>query len=157
MIIKKILQSIILFSFLNIGCESQKNILCDDDLKVDNIYSIIDTTKIYSTFYMKDNIEVENYNYLQFKNNGKIIYYGKTSYNDSIVRVSPKYLRGEYYIKDNRIILNEYFRHVQGGGWIKSTLKNKKNDVLYIRVNKSCKLNSLLREIKLEDKNKIEK
>jgi len=69
MIIKKILQSIILFSFLNIGCESQKNILCDDDLKIDNIYSIIDTTKIYSTFYMEDNTEVGNYKYLQFKNN----------------------------------------------------------------------------------------
>ena len=157
MIIKKILQSIILFSFLNIGCESQKNILCDDDLKVDNIYSIIDTTKIYSTFYMEDNTEVGNYKYLQFKNNGKIIYFLKNSYNDSIGQVSAKYLRGEYYIKDGHIVLNEYFRHVQGGGWIKSPLKNKKNDVLYIRDNESCEIRKVLREIKLEDKNKIEK
>lgn len=156
MVIRKITQGIIFLSFLNIGCNSQKNIVCDD-LIVDNIFSVIDTTKIYSTFYMRDTIEIENYKYLQFKNNGKIIYFGKTSYNDSIVLVSPKYLKGEYYIKDGRIILNEYFRHVQGGGWIKSSVKYKKNNVLYIRSNKSCELYVLLREIKLEDKSKIGK
>jgi len=46
---------------------------------------------------------------------------------------------------------------VQGGGWIKSPIKNKKNDVLYIRDNESCEIRKVLREIKLEDKNKIEK
>jgi hypothetical protein len=155
MVVKRIIQNIMLFSFLSIGCESQKNILCDNDLKVDNVYSIIDTTKAYSTFYISDTTNIKSNEYLRFKNNGKIIYYSKTTYNDSIVKISQRYLRGEYYMKDKWLILREFFTHPQGGGWIKSIIGYKKNDVLYIRNIKDCKNKRMLDEIKLEDRNKF--
>lgn len=121
--------------FICAECNSQKKIICED-LKINDIFSTIDTTKIYSI----SPIDKETNSFLQFKKNGEIIYFSKTNYNNSIVQVPSKYRKGKYYLdKDNKhIVLREDFKHPQGGGWVKKILSDKNNDILVFRFENSC-------------------
>lgn len=129
----------IFFMFLvNQNCKAQKKINCQD-LNINDLFSIVDTTITYKIVPMADSWNDSNA-FLQFKKNGEIRYLSKTDYNNDIVVVPSAYRRGKFYVdkKNKHLIINEYFKNPQGGGWIKKILVEKTDGILFFRFENSC-------------------
>ena len=128
MILKK---NIIYFIFLFfMECKVQ-NVNCND-LNALNPFLVIDTTKTYKY------VDVESNLLLQFKKNGEIVYLAKSNYDNEPHKLSKKDMRGKYYLKNNKIVMDIYFRHPQGGGKVRKYIYQKKGDTIYYRTKQSC-------------------
>lgn len=99
------------------------------------VFKIIDTTKIYKINaheYMVDN---KNYNgvkqmYLKFYRDGKmgVFYFFDI---DDVNSLNPKMAdMGYYNFINGKLTIQNYFKHPQGGGFIKDKLHKVSNDTL---------------------------
>ena len=112
---------------------------CEKEMFSKDVFSIIDTSKLYQSIPIENYLDRKTNSFLQFTKEGNIVYFSRTNYNDKIVRVSSKYKKGKYYLDEKGcFIIKEYFTHPQGGGWIKEILiKENNGDSLIFRSEKS--------------------
>lgn len=135
----------IFFSGILLVCVScsiihtDKEIDCTNDEKIDKINTnflyMEELIKLNPKLGPRTNIET----YIEFKDNGQVIYYYKQ--NGVIKKTPPKYERGFYFVKKDKLYFKSFFTHPQGGGWVKSVLSRKKNDTLYFRRLENCEEN----------------
>ena len=115
---------------------TDKEIDCTNDEKIDKINTnflyMEELIKLNPKLGPRTNIET----YIEFKDNGQVIYYYKQ--NGVIKKTPPKYERGFYFVKKDKLYFKSFFIHPQGGGWGKSVLSRKKNDTLYSRQLENC-------------------
>lgn len=99
------------------------------------VFKIIDTTKLYgiiSAIYVPENKSLFSVKqrYLKFYNNGKmgVFYYFDI---EDVNSLNPKKAdMGYYNLVNDKLTIQFYFKHPQGGGFIKEKLHKVSNDTL---------------------------
>jgi hypothetical protein len=105
----------------------------------DSVFKVIDTTKLYETissFSFGNNNYVSDLKkrYLKFYSNGKIGVFYYFDIND-ISSLNPKKADiGYYKYHNNKIIMQTFFEHPQGGGYAKSECVINKNKNEYLEL-----------------------
>lgn len=99
------------------------------------VYQLIDTTKIYEVISIeeinyKEELDIVNKSYLKFYGNGRLAEF--YSYNeDEVASLNPKKAKmGLYNFTHEKLIIQFYFNHPQGGGLIKKELLKIEDGIL---------------------------
>lgn len=101
------------------------------------VFSIIDTAKIYEQVDAidtthKETLQNVKQEFVKFYNNGKVATFSNYDPND-ISSLNPKKAdMGFYEFKDQNLKVRFFFKHPQGGGWVKAAYKKTVNDDFYM-------------------------
>jgi hypothetical protein len=101
------------------------------------VFSIIDTAKIYEQVGAIDTTHNESLQnvkqeFVKFYSNGRIATFSYYDPND-VSSLNPKKAdMGFYEYKDRKLKVRFFFKHPQGGGWVKGVYKKTVNDDFYM-------------------------
>ncbi|MBE5318008.1 hypothetical protein IM793_02460 [Pedobacter sp. MR2016-19] len=101
------------------------------------VFSIIDTAKIYEQVGAIDTAHNETLQnvkqeFVKFYSNGKVATFSNYDPNDVSSLNPRKADMGFYEYKDQNLKVRFFFKHPQGGGWVKGVYKKTVNDDFYM-------------------------